>query len=267
MLEKWVILNLPRRKDRRVLSVANALRLGVPVSHIELWEAKDNADYEDADAILEAIVADGFTEFKGCRPNPIHTGKNCHVWNVCRFLRWLSTRSKPSMFCHDGIIFAIANMSFCPDWQWFCDVTGYLYRRCKERRTKFKFLQLGHVDFSQGAIPPVCPGSMILDGIISYDNFARIYSPAGAKLVLDRILSDPERYMAAGPNAVLFENDARFSEPDKYWQPPGAFSVGVTIVRDMPNTWLGSDTIDIPMYRQKFGEHFEKDTKLQNLEQ
>lgn len=262
----WYILNLPRRKDRRVLSVANAIRLDVPIERIHFWEAQDNADYTDADAILEAIVADGFTEFEEHIPNYLNLGINCHIWNVCRFLRELAeTPDTVRMLCHDGIIFATAGLTFCPDYYWYSEIIDTLQLLCAAEGTSFKFLQIGHVDFARGTTPPIAEGSLILNGVNSYDNFARIYSTQGAQIVLERILENPTKYMEGGPNNILKENYFDFTAEDKYWQPPGAFSTALTFVRDMPNTWLGSDTVDIPIYREGFADIFEKNKEIQAL--
>lgn len=262
----WYILNLPRRKDRRVLSIANAIRLDVPVERIHFHPAQDNEAYADADAILQAIIEDGFTAFAGHTPNYKNLGINCHIWNVCRFLRELAdTKNTVRMLCHDGIIFTTAGLTFCPDYHWYWRVTDRLQRLSQERDTTFKFLQIGHVDFARGTVPPIEPGSLIVDGINSYDNFARIYSTHGAQIVLQRILENPTKYMEGGPNNILKENYFDFTAKDKYWQPPGAFSTALTFVRDMPNTWLGSDTVNIPIIRDKFADLFEKDQNLQQL--
>ena len=262
----WYILNLPRRKDRRVLSIANAVRLNVPMECVHFWQAQDNAGYRDADAILQAIIDDGFTEFEGHTPNSVNLGINCHIWNVCRFLRELAeTENTVRMLCHDGIIFATAGLTFCPDYYWYCEVVEHLQLYSAADETSFKFLQIGHVDFARGTTPPIAEGSLICKGVNSYDNFARIYSTEGAQLTLQRILENPSLYMQCGPNQVLKTDYYNFSGEDKYWQPEGAFSTALTFVRDMPNTWLGSDTVDIPIYRDGFAKIFEKDKEIQEL--
>jgi len=264
----WHILNLARRMDRRVLSVANALRIGVPVEKIHFWQAKDNIGFETPAAIVEAIVEDGFSEFAGKKPNAKYPGVICHLWNVCRFLReFRETEDKDQlkMFCHDGIIFAAAGISFTPTYQWLKDIAEELQLLCLERETTFKFLQIGHIDIGQGKTPLIRPDSIIAAGMMSYDNFARIYTPIGADIVLNRILSDPERFMHAGPNGVIKNDWSRFINPEKNWHPEGSFSTTIPIVRDMPNAWLGSDTVDIPMYRDGFDEKFHKDKAIQNL--
>lgn len=239
----WYILNLPRRKDRRVLSIANAVRLNVPMESVHFWQAQDNADYPDADAILQAIIDDGFTEFEGHTSNSVNLGINCH----------------------DGIIFATAGLTFCPDYYWYCEVVEHLQLYSAAEGESFKFLQIGHVDFARGTTPPIAEGSLICKGVNSYDNFARIYSTEGAQLTLQRILENPSLYMQCGPNQVLKTDYYNFLGQDKYWQPEGAFSTALTFVRDMPNTWLGSDTVDIPIYRDGFAKIFEKDKEIQEL--
>lgn len=265
---QWYILNLPRRVDRRVLSVANALRIEVPVNNIHFWEAKDNVHFEDPEEIVEAIIDDGFREFEGQHPNRKHAGVNCHLWNVCRFLREFrehNNREALRMFCHDGIIFAAAGISFTPTYPWLYDIARDLQSLSKKRGTTFKFLQIGHIDIGQGKTPLIRPDSIIVDGIMSYDNFARIYSPDGADVVLTRILSNPGHYMNAGPNGVLKNDWREFISEKKNWHPDGAFSTVLPIVRDMPNTWLGSDTVDIPIYREGFSEILKKDENIQAL--
>ena len=168
------------------------------------------------------------------------------------------------MFCHDGIIFATAGMTFFTNYNWFCETVAYLDDLSIKRGTTFKFLQIGHVDFSQGRKKLVAPGSIIVDGIVSCDNFARIYSRAGASIVLERILEAEDNYRTVGPNGVLQIKSLNFAG-DRYWEPEGAYSTAITLVRDMPNQWLGSDTVDIPMLRDGFGEMLNKDSEVQDL--
>lgn len=57
MIKKWVILNLPKREDRRFIATATAIRLRVPIERIKFWHGyalEDLQSFAEARASVKA---------------------------------------------------------------------------------------------------------------------------------------------------------------------------------------------------------------------
>ena len=253
MIDRWNILHLNKRVERETLSLSNAERLGVPREIINFWEARDADAFKDAQDITDAIVADGFPEFAEGVGNTEKLGRNCQLWNVCRFLRDLANRNAIEMLIHDGmaITYTGSNYEFYPDFQWFCDAAAECVAVAKSRGTTFKLLTVGHVEMMQ-PVELIHPTSMISHGILSNSNSIRIYSSDGAACVLERILQNTDYYRKASADHVFFsQNDGEF-----LWNLPGAFSLIMPVGLDMPSELLGSDSVDWPRYQGIYKEIF-----------
>ena len=235
MIDRWNILHLKKRHDRAPTAYSNAERLGVPREKVRFWYGKDADDFTSTDAMLDAIVADGFP-FSGSLESIINKpGKVCQLWNVWRFLRDLADRNSIEMLIHDGILIRhVYNhaFGFYPDFQWFCDVV----ERCVKRRDPFKLLTIGDI-VSDFEINPIEPGSLILEGIGCIFNSVRIYSSQGAQVMLERIKKRMQE-------AAVYSVDMLHNESNgEIWDEPGMYTLLMqSIVIDMPSDYFGSDS-------------------------
>ena len=242
-LNGWTILNVKSRLDRRILAVGLANTLKVPVHETKIWEAKDAREMgiTNRDDLLDAIEADGFPEFKMITDaiSHEHLGKTCHIWNVCRFLRHLISTGETRMFIHDGVIFNNAIFNFTPTYAWFNEITGRLKKISEKNNVPFRVLMSGHR--TPRHVPtetrPVTAGSFIVHGMLSSDNFSRIYSPEGAEYMLDRFRSNPVN----SANAFLAPRE---HETEAFFMTPGFFSTKFPLFTDAPSDWLGANTRD-----------------------
>ena len=234
MISKWVILNLPKREDRRDISVSSALRLGVPPNIIDFWHGYDLEDFDSFEAMESAMVDDGMGNILDV-PRTIPEflrGKVAMMWNVTRYLRDLSKRDAIEALIHDGVLFA---KPLSPSFKWMQDVVSEIV----EYDPDFKMLTFG---MNNGwlsklkKIDTITPSSVITRGILSWDNYARIYSSKGAQVVLERIFSS---HWEVEPNSVLVP---RPSDEDNSWE-DGFYSTILPLGSDFPSGWLGSDSM------------------------
>ena len=241
-LNGWTILNLKNRLDRRLISVMQARMLQVPIEDIEIWEAKDAKalGITNRDELVDAIADDGFPEFREHKHlfGNKHLGQTCHLWNVCRYLRRTIETGETRMFIHDGVCLNNSVRNFMPIYSWMNEVVRILKEVSKNEGTPFRVFLSGHRQprYVQ-PYDPISPGSFIMKGILSSDNFARIYSPEGAEFVLERFLSHPVNHT----NAIL---GPREHEDDTFFQTPGFYSTLVPLFTDCPSDWLGANTRD-----------------------
>ncbi len=257
-LQGWTILNLRSRLDRRLIAVMQAHIMQVPVDKIEIWEAKDAVELgiSDLPTLLDAIADDGFPEFRdsGKRFNPIHLGLTCHLWNICRFLRNLIERNETRMFIHDGVYLANCSRNFMPTFGWLNQVVRTLHGVSERDGVPFRVLLSGHRQprFAQ-PYKPINPGSFIMRGILSSDNFARIYSSEGAEFVLKRFLSEPSTHS----NAIL---GPKRGETDAFFMTPGFYSSMLPFFTDAPSAWLGANTRDnLTSYQGEYARLFPRE--------
>ena len=115
---------------------------------------------------------------------PKEHSKFLMLWNVARYLRNLAARQGAiEAFAHDGLRLT---REFRPSFQWFEDVISEI----TDYDPNFKLLTFGLHNswYSQlRKIDPITPSSFISRGILSWDNFGRVYSSRGAQWTLDRI--------------------------------------------------------------------------------
>ena len=238
-LNGWTILNLRKRIDRRLIAIAQARMLHVPVSETHIWEAKDAVEMGITNPLdlLDAIAEDGFPELHDVTRYETGTlGKICHLWNICRFLRDLIKKNETQMFIHDGVLLT-PEVDFYPKYQWWKNMVTYLDKLSKAHGYKFLCLMTGHIQpHLTHPAKPVVVGSLVSHGIHVFDNFARIYTPAGAEFILNRILNT----RVDQANHVLYPQKGE----DDFLNTPGIFSVMPLLFKDTPNNWLGSNTVD-----------------------
>ena len=254
MIDKWNILHLEKRKDRAPFAFGNAERLGVPREKVGFWYAKDADVYSGTDAMIDAIVADGFPEFEGVRSGQKWPpGKTCQVWNVCRFLRDLADRDSIEMLIHDGVmVWKIVNEKtyFYPDFQFFCDMVGI----CQSEPDPFKMLVVGTlIPFME--LQPLRADSFILRGVHATVNSIRVYSSLGAQSVLKRTLSEVEK---GNCHADLIFNDSTFPLSNiAVYSEPGMYTLMMQkLAADMDPQYFGSDSMGWESYRGKYKAFF-----------
>lgn len=232
MIDKWRILNLPCREDRRFISIAAALRLGVPIEKIAFWHGYAIEDFENFDHARSAVEADmpQLNEIHGDIPEAEH-GKFLMLWNVARYLRDLSEREGDiEAFVHDGLMLG---KPFRPSFEWFKNVISEIV----DYDSNFKLLtfSLHNSWYSQlKRIDPITPSSFISRGILSWDNFGRVYSSSGAKWVLDRITTQT---WSVRCNSVLVKRGGEKEGWDE-----GCYSTLFPLGSDYPSEWLGSNS-------------------------
>lgn len=255
MLNGWTILNVRRRLDRRIAAVAQARMLHIPPAETHIWEAKDHVEMniKDVPTLLDAIADDGFPDLHDeTRYDPKHLGRICQLWNICRFLRHLIEINETHMFIHDGVLLTREN-NFIPMYQWWKDIVHYLEKAGNLNGYKFLFLTNGHPT-SQYPLSskPIVVGSIISHGIRNFNNFARIYSPAGAEFVLQRILKTRIDYA----DHILMPQKGE----EDFLDTKGTFSVTDLFFKDAPNEWLGSNTVDhLVSYSDEYARLFPPD--------
>ena len=231
MIDKWTILNLPCREDRRYVSVSGALRLEVPEEKIRFWHGYDIADFDNFEHVKETVRKD-MPELLNIReniPDSEHS-KFLMLWNVARYLRDLAGKNRVEAFVHDGLMLA---EKFCPSFSWFegviDEITNY--------DPNFKMLTFClHNGWYQKLkkMDTITPSSFISRGILSWDNFGRIYSSLGAQAVLDRIKT---QNWTVRPNSTLVP---RNDDPED-WE-DGFYSTILQLGCDYPGAWLGSNS-------------------------
>ena len=231
MIEKWTILNLPCREDRRYISISGALRLNVPLEKIRFWHGYDIADFESFQHVKDTVKADipELLNIKEDIPKS-EQAKFLMLWNVARYLRDLSKGYRIEAFVHDGLLLA---EKLCPSFAWFEDVIAEI----TDYDPNFKMLTFCLHNGWYGklkAFDPITPSSFISRGILSWDNFGRIYSSAGAAVVLNRIKT--QRWTVRS-NSVLVP---RKDDP-KDWE-DGFYSTWLPLGTDYPSAWLGSNS-------------------------
>ena len=249
MITGWTILHIPRRYEREAMALSNAERLGVPSRIVRFWDAKDNADFENADAVWNAAVADGFPEFNRCRGLPDdRIGRYCQIWNICRYLRDLSNKNVIEMFIHDGMMIGCLGVGseYYIGFQWLCTAVKEANQYALNRGTDFKMLILGH-NFDRVPVELIHPTSIISHGIRSNANSIRIYSSVGAAHVLNRILSDEHCYCNSTSDHVFFEKEK--TSDNVLWELKGAFTITISNAFDMPSDLLGSDREGWPQHQ------------------
>ena len=260
MLDGWTILNVRRRVDRRLVGVAQAHFLNIPLKQIHIWEAKDaeSLGIDDADILLDAIAEDGFPEFrdsKRFKKRRTALGRICQLWNVCRFLRHLININETHMLIHDGVKLKRNNW-FIPSYSWWTEIITHLNAHARSKDAEFLALLNGHrrahYTLEKNLIP-IEIGSEILQGISAFDNHARVYSPAGAKLILERILTRP----ISDANHILGIDSKHDTE---FLSTPGFYSMRDTLFTDCPPSWLGSNRVDhLVSYRDEYERLFPPD--------
>ena len=256
MLSGWTILNVKRRVDRRLIAVMQAHMMSIPMENIHIWEAKDAValNIKELPTLLDTIADDGFPQIRDIdrfKPD-VALGRVCQLWNICRFLRHLIETNQTQMFIHDGVVLK-RNNCFIPTYRWWGQIVTQLNIHSKAKGHEFLFLLNGHKrpHFQQN-ITPIAPDSEILHGISAFDNFARVYSPAGAKFVLERILTRPIK----DANRILYPK----SDEKDFLSTPGTYSMRNTMFTDLPNEWLGSNRVDhLVSYRDRYARLFPPD--------
>ena len=258
MIDKWVILNLPIREDRRFISVAQALRCGVPLEKIDFWHGYDLNDFESFQDACEHArenmpdLRENWDKLSEIHPK--EHGKFLMLWNVARYLRQLSKRTGAiEMFVHDGLRLS---REFRPNFGWFEDVIGEI----TDHDPDFKLLtfSLHNSWYSQmKRIDPITPSSFISRGIVSWDNFGRVYSAKGAAWTLERMKTQG---WSVRCNSVLVRR-----ERDEDGWDEGCYSTLLPLGADYPSSWLGSNSFPAlhPM-RDEFARIFGIDPKEQS---
>lgn len=234
MIDKWTILNLPCREDRRFISIAGAHRLGVPIEKVRFWHGYAIEDFENFDHVLEALASDmpELAEIhKNTEIHPKEHSKLLMLWNYSRYLRWLSQQEgRVEAIVHDGLQFS---QFFRPSFEWFEGVVSEI----KDYDPNFKLLTFGlhNAWYDQMInINPITPSSLIGHGILSWDNFGRIVSDIGAKWMLERIMSQTQSVRC---NSILLR---RKNEVDG-WD-TGCYSTILPLGSDYSPKWLGSNS-------------------------
>ena len=256
-IQRWTILHLPKRKDRRPLALSHAERLGVPKDIVRFWDAKAADDFETTEAIIAAAVEDGFEAFENVDRHARFPGRICQTWNVCRFLREMANRAGAvEMFIHDGMLISyldIAPYGFFPDFRWFCECVA----QCQAQAVPFQLLVVGDIH-AHFPIDPIAPGSCILKGIGHESNSIRIYSSLGARSVLERIQHRLRRGVYEAD--IMFREDESDGETfDTYWSPSGAYTLLYQqLAMDMPGAYLGSNTVDWQALTGRYKNLFDK---------
>lgn len=234
MIKKWTILNLPCREDRRFIATAAALRLEVPIEKIGFWHGYAIEDFENFEHARESALADmpELKEVHSQKPiSEAEHSKFLMLWNVARYLRDLSGREGDiEAFVHDGLMLG---KPFRPAFQWFEDTISEI----TNHDPNFKLLTFGlHNSWypQLKKIDPITPSSFITRGILSWDNFGRIYSSRGAKWALDRIFTQTWNVRS---NSILVK---RIGEGDD-WD-ANCYSTIQPLGADYPGAWLGSNS-------------------------
>ena len=254
MIDKWVILNLPVREDRRFISVASALRHGVPTEKIGFWHGYEIDDFGSFEKAIEAakenmpdLTEDWAKLLNEKKVPPKEHSKFLMLWNVARYLRNLAARQDAiEVFVHDGLRLT---REFRPSFQWFEDVISEI----TDYDPDFKLLTFGLHNswYSQlKKIDPITPSSFISRGILSWDNFGRVYSSRGAEWTLDRIKTQGSWSVRC--NSVLVRRGG-----EKEGWDAGCYSTILPLGADYPSTWLGSNSFpSIEPMRDEFARIF-----------
>ena len=113
MIEQVLITTVPRKPNvRRWFSLGVLEALGYPVNddRLKFFDAHNNVDYENADAVRLAAVADGFSFFKDSEiqdiksvlPGPLATCT--YFWTFCSVYRQIAESGKTTLQLVDDIM-------------------------------------------------------------------------------------------------------------------------------------------------------------------
>lgn len=256
-IDKWQVLHLEHRTDREPFAYATAERFGVPFEKVAFWEAKNHEDFSDSEAIIAAIVSDGFLEFETVQTGAYSLSLICYSWNICRYLRDIASRSGVEVLVHDGLLIGgipVYASGFFPDFQWLEDIVEVCISHASPH--PFKTLVVGDI-LTHYPIEPIRPDSMILQGMISAGLSFRIYSAEGASQILEWLLNRTKTYNNVPALNALENYRNRDNSPVEFWLEPGMYTyLYQPMAIDPHPDYLGSDRKGIQGYRGIFQEIF-----------
>ena len=171
-IEKVIVINLPRRKDRYWFMKSNLMTQGVPDDKIEFYPARDGKDYGSCEEIIEAAAADGFPSFLRDITDGDERESFAYYWNWACILRDIIENDRLVMVVLDDRPLEIS-------WQKLTETVKSL-----QQQYLFKILQLGwwlededNLDRGE-AVPGVT------FGIQCHGEYGTVLSAEGAALLL-----------------------------------------------------------------------------------
>ena len=180
----WYILNLPKRKIRRGIAIASALRSDVPLFNLRIWNAHDDKNYGNMSDLVQAVVSDGFPEFEILAREEyayMQPPLLCQTWNYCRFFRHLQSVDENAIIVHDDVYLRTYNY-YTYTYENLHTLVEDVRQYCVSRDIVLGMLLLGNR--SPKSIKDnveVIPDIQVACGIHSYQDEAIFITPAGAK--------------------------------------------------------------------------------------
>ena len=193
MIRQILIPNLKRREDRKLAMLGHLLspQINAEQHHIRFFDAHDGQDYETAESVVDAAVADGFPQFYE-KFSRYHFNKNRWAthWTFCACLREIA--NCPYALTHDYVaepyLLLIDDMRLLVDFPQIGFITGMAMRL----PPKFQALQLFSYLWPWD-VPPVVLGidGFLHDGFGGRGDYGTVITPTGAERLLVEHFKEP----------------------------------------------------------------------------
>ena len=180
MIDNVTVLNLPHRTDRKNFMIGHLETIGVPLHIINFFPAKYGKDYENVQAIKDAMVDDGFEFIRHVDMSwQTNLSAFCYYWNWLSILSEFKDSSRVSLLMLDDRMLKI-------DWEILAETTAFLYRS----HSPFRMLQIGWASLWRGERKQIEPVTgLVAKGIRASGDYATVFSNEGAKWMFDRLVN------------------------------------------------------------------------------
>ena len=199
MLDKVLLINLDRRKEKYWFALGVLSHLRYDRNRIERFNAHDGQNYESVKDVHDAAIADGFPIFAEWESN----NKNIAVWfwTWCCALRHIAQSDETVLLLIDDIL---------PKPFWTYDRLSLLVRYCYRLDENFRMCQLMHTRMAHEVFDPHQHYNEILArGLAGSGDQANVFSPSGAAHLLDVCTNRPCPATPHGSLEILFRREDR----------------------------------------------------------
>ena len=173
-MEIWYI-NLERRNDRKDIFLREMAEKNVPSEKIVRIDATDRDAFETPNALVEYAESIGFPEFQICIKSGNHLTYLGYMVSYFRSLDLIAQQTKNVLLMED-------DYSLTENYEDVCDLFN-------ELPNPVYFAMLGYNKNNKQLITdlePLSDNSVWQRGVPANGNMANIYTPRGARFLLDR---------------------------------------------------------------------------------
>lgn len=182
MIEKVFILNLDRCVDRLIFSVSQLTEAGTPWQRIEKYPAIDNHRFEKTLDVMDAMIADGFSQasqwFDNQRYQQYPIAYFCQGWSYVRFFRYIAEANIIGLLIQDRKRLRVP-----------FDFLDAEITKLIENDPNFKLASLHCRCFPKYMPEFVCETSHWVYGTHAFSapDWAMVITPSGGELILEHI--------------------------------------------------------------------------------